>query len=641
MGANSGMTKFYGAMSLFVAGGIGLAISAGAQVPRLINYQGRLLSGTNLVNGNVGLSLRLFNVASGGTAQYEDSNTVTVADGLYSTFIGDNTTAGNLTNALTNATVWIEVAVNGVALSPRERMASVPYALNVNAAGIAGTIADANLSANIARLNSTNQSFSGRVNFNSASNTFTGTFSGNGAGVRNVRLASVTVDQPPIIFGWGDNFEGQTTVPATATGVVAIAAGYVHGLALRADGTVIGWGQNGYGQAAAPATATGVVAVAGGNSFSLVLRADGTVIAWGLNNDGQTAVPATATGVVAIACGFYHSLALRADGAVIAWGDNVNGQATVPALAENVTAIAGGGFFSLALGSARAQLARLDVATNIFAGTVQAAAFTGDGSALSGVTAAALAGGIVSNDSLSLDVQMNISARLASNVWAAADATTNYTRRNGGTMTGVLSLPAGGLAVGTFQLVVSASGNVGIGTNAPAAKLDVAGYVDAQGYAGRSGIGGTYNGHKFNFDWQNNSALHAYVDYADLGTITFTSDRRLKEDIAPMANDSLARVMALKPSTFKYRNIPGTIFTSDGDTKEGFIADELQQVIHSAVNGTTNAVTSDGTIQPQTVNTLPIVSVLTKAMQEQQQHIEALEQIILDLRARMDALERK
>ncbi|MCU0858004.1 MAG: hypothetical protein MUC65_06335, partial [Pontiellaceae bacterium] len=62
-----------------------------AEVPQLINYQGRLLNGTNLVNGSVGLSLRLYNASSGGTLLYEDSNSVTVVDGLYSTLIGDQT----------------------------------------------------------------------------------------------------------------------------------------------------------------------------------------------------------------------------------------------------------------------------------------------------------------------------------------------------------------------------------------------------------------------------------------------------------------------------------------------------------------------------------------------------------------------
>jgi hypothetical protein len=101
-----------------------------AQAPSLINYQGRLLNGTNLVNGNVGLSLRLFNVASGGTKLYEDSNTVTVADGLYATFIGDHPTNSAFLAALTNPAVWVEAAVNGVTLTPRERLASVGYSLS-------------------------------------------------------------------------------------------------------------------------------------------------------------------------------------------------------------------------------------------------------------------------------------------------------------------------------------------------------------------------------------------------------------------------------------------------------------------------------------------------------------------------------
>lgn len=105
--------------------------SVHAQAPQLINYQGRLLDGTNLVNGNVGLSLRLFNVASGGTSLYEDSNTVTVVDGLYATHIGDHPTNVAFVAALTNAELWVEVAVNGTTLSPRERMASVAYALAV------------------------------------------------------------------------------------------------------------------------------------------------------------------------------------------------------------------------------------------------------------------------------------------------------------------------------------------------------------------------------------------------------------------------------------------------------------------------------------------------------------------------------
>ncbi len=110
--------------------------SALAQVPNQINYQGRLVDGTNLVNGSVGMSLKLYNVASGGTALYEDFSLVNVVDGLYSTFIGDNTVSGSLTNALTNSSVYVEVVVNSNTLTPRERLASVAYALRAGNAGI-------------------------------------------------------------------------------------------------------------------------------------------------------------------------------------------------------------------------------------------------------------------------------------------------------------------------------------------------------------------------------------------------------------------------------------------------------------------------------------------------------------------------
>jgi len=111
-----------------------LASIAQAQVPAQINYQGRLVDGTNLVNGTVGLALNLYTAPTGGTLLYTDSNTVTVVDGLYNTHLGANTTFGNLVTALNSPwvwsepQVWLEVVVNGTPLAPRERLISVPYA---------------------------------------------------------------------------------------------------------------------------------------------------------------------------------------------------------------------------------------------------------------------------------------------------------------------------------------------------------------------------------------------------------------------------------------------------------------------------------------------------------------------------------
>jgi alpha-tubulin suppressor-like RCC1 family protein len=65
---------------------------------------------------------------------------------------------------------------------------------------------------------------------------------------------------------------------------------------------------------------TGVVAIAAGGAHSLALKSDGTVVAWGSNFSGQMRVPSGLSGVVAIAAGDAHSLALKSDGTVVAWG---------------------------------------------------------------------------------------------------------------------------------------------------------------------------------------------------------------------------------------------------------------------------------------------------------------------------------
>jgi uncharacterized delta-60 repeat protein len=166
--------------------------------------------------------------------------------------------------------------------------------------------------------------------------------------VGTVTSVAVALGVVPVI-GWGSNSDGQTNVPISATNVMAVAAGYYHNLAVRADGTVIGWGATNGGQTEVPVTANSVVAVAGSYYGSFALRADGTVLAWGYNFYGQATVPANATNVVALAAGYAHTLALRADGTVGAWGYNSYGQATVPANATNVAAVAAGYNHSLGL----------------------------------------------------------------------------------------------------------------------------------------------------------------------------------------------------------------------------------------------------------------------------------------------------
>jgi alpha-tubulin suppressor-like RCC1 family protein len=174
------------------------------------------------------------------------------------------------------------------------------------------------------------------------------------AGLSNVvavaggNLHSLALRSDGKVVAWGYNQYGQTNVPPALDKVAAVAGGTYHSLALRNDGTVVAWGQNTSGQTTVPAGLGGVVAVAAGGSHSLALQSDGTVVAWGNNYYGQ-AMPADLGGVVAIAAGGSHSLGLRSDGKVVAWGSNTNGQTAVPASLSNVVAIAAGNTHSLAL----------------------------------------------------------------------------------------------------------------------------------------------------------------------------------------------------------------------------------------------------------------------------------------------------
>jgi IPT/TIG domain/Regulator of chromosome condensation (RCC1) repeat len=195
--------------------------------------------------------------------------------------------------------------------------------------------------------------------------------------------------------GWGANLyrqlgdgssEAFSDVPVAvhgSSGVSAVAAGGRHSLALLSNGTVMAWGDDASGQLGdgssesvsstpvAVSGLSGVVAIAAGAEHSLALLSNGTVMAWGANESGQLGtgnlnesdVPVAVkglSGVAAIAAGREFSLALLKTGTVMAWGNNESGQlgdggvkqSDVPVAVKGlsgVAAIAAGGEFSLAL----------------------------------------------------------------------------------------------------------------------------------------------------------------------------------------------------------------------------------------------------------------------------------------------------
>jgi len=99
---------------------------------------------------------------------------------------------------------------------------------------------------------------------------------------------------------------------AVLVGVVALAAGFIHSLALQQNGTVVKWGD-----AFIPAGLSNVLAIATavgpGNGHNVALKNDGTVAAWGWDTfHAQTNLPAGLSNVVTIAAGGFRSLAIKA-----------------------------------------------------------------------------------------------------------------------------------------------------------------------------------------------------------------------------------------------------------------------------------------------------------------------------------------
>jgi alpha-tubulin suppressor-like RCC1 family protein len=161
----------------------------------------------------------------------------------------------------------------------------------------------------------------------------------------------------------------QVTDPTTGGffgGVTQVAASLYHVVALKSNGTVFAWGRAGSGQIGDGSVATsvsvpkqvevtpgvpltGIIAVAAGEMHSIAVKSDGTVYAWGENTNGALGDGTTTdrtratvvrdnagnpiTGVIAVAAGTQSSVLLKSDGTVLTTGQNDIGQ-----LGDNSTA---------------------------------------------------------------------------------------------------------------------------------------------------------------------------------------------------------------------------------------------------------------------------------------------------------------
>ncbi len=76
------------------------------------------------------------------------------------------------------------------------------------------------------------------------------------------------------IAAWGENSNGQCTVPSPNADFIAVAAGGLHSLGIKADGSIAAWGRNAFGQCTVPSPNADFIAAAAGVFHSLGLKAE-------------------------------------------------------------------------------------------------------------------------------------------------------------------------------------------------------------------------------------------------------------------------------------------------------------------------------------------------------------------------------
>jgi len=197
------------------------------------------------------------------------------------------------------------------------------------------------------------------------------------------------------------------------------------------------------------------------------------------------------------------------------------------------------------------------------------------------------------------------------------------------TVSGNLTVSSGNVSSGAGVPLVFSINNVEAARIATGAQLLVgvtsatgaAGTVQSIGYVGRSGTAGSFS-NVFNIYWTG-AVAQLWIDSTNIGSLTISSDYRVKQNVVTQTANAVDRINALRPVQYQFKD--AGIFKADGVTREGFIAHELQEIIPSAVTGVKDAVTDNQEIQPQSLNLDALVSVLTKAVQELSARVAVLE----------------
>lgn len=121
-----------------------VGVTAFAQVPRTISFQGRARDAAGLYPDNVKqMTVRIFDAPAGGQELFAETHLVLFTRGAFTVILGEKTPGGLPDNVHFNQPLWLAVSIEGFnggqELAPRLKFASAPSAMSAERAESAAT----------------------------------------------------------------------------------------------------------------------------------------------------------------------------------------------------------------------------------------------------------------------------------------------------------------------------------------------------------------------------------------------------------------------------------------------------------------------------------------------------------------------
>lgn len=135
LGVIIGISFAFTLITLFAVGS--KVIFGNPDTSRLLNYQGKLTDANGPVTGTVSITFSIYDVPTGGSPIWtEPHNNVTVTNGIFNVVLGSINSIPD--SVLNGGTQYLDIAVNGEPISPRQQIVSVLFAVKAQDADTVG-----------------------------------------------------------------------------------------------------------------------------------------------------------------------------------------------------------------------------------------------------------------------------------------------------------------------------------------------------------------------------------------------------------------------------------------------------------------------------------------------------------------------